>query len=281
MFISSYCRYLAASVIPLCLLLGFQAAHGADIAYKIRQGNDTSVSLELGLALLAADIPVVGWVGEDPEDPTAAEVEVGLLIEGRANWRGLFVETNLNSFSIFAMGFTPWSNDSTSVDLVFSDGLGEYEPGIGAFESVNYRKSDFVAGIRATHHFDKTLLQLEGYSDISGQHDGQMLALQLGRFRQIRNWNLHGLLGARYFSDSMVDYYFGITEEESTADIPSYEASGGILASLEIGVTLPLTEKWLFKSTVEGLYLPDSILDSPLVEDKVGFIASTALSYVF
>lgn len=281
MFNTPYLQRVAACAVPMCLLLNVQTAHSADIAYKIRQGPDTSVSFELGFQAIAADIPIVAWVGEDPADPTGGELEIGLIFNGRAEWKGLFAETNSNSFNIFALGYSPWSNENTSVDLLISEGLGPYDPGIGEFASVENRSSDLVAGIRATHHFENTLIQLEAYSDISGKHDGQMAALQVGQFRQVKNWNLHGLIGARYFSGNMLDYYFGISEEESTANIPQYEASGGTLATLEIGATLPLTEKWIYKSTVEGLYLPDSVSASPLADDRLGGIFSTSVTYVF
>lgn len=281
MFNSASLKYEIFCTMSLCLLLNVQAVHSADIAYKIRQGRDASVSFELGVQLMAVDIPIVGWVSDDPDDPTGGGLVILPTFEGRAEWNGLFVETNSNSFSIFGLGYSPWSNDNISVDLVLSDGLGQYEPGIGEFESVETRSANIFAGIRSTHHFENTLVQFEIHSDISGQHDGQMAALQIGRFQQVRNWSLHALVGARYLTDTMLDYYYGISEQESTADIPRYEASGGTLASLEIGATLPLSEKWIFKSTVQSFYLPDSVSDSPLADDRIGVIASTSVSYVF
>ncbi len=281
MVISSCLTRLVACLGPLCLLLSVQTANGADIAYEIRQGRDTSVSLELGFAAVVADIPIVGWVGDDPDEPTGGQLELGLLFNGRAQWKGLFVETNSDSFSVLAAGYALWKNDTTGVDIVLTEGLGQYDPSIGDFESVSNRSSDLMLGIRSTHNIRNTLVQLEVYSDVSGKHDGQMAALQVGRFQQVRNWNFHGLVGARYFTDNMLDYYFGITEEESTPDIPVYEASSGTLATLEVGATLPVGDGWLFKSTVEGIYLPDSVSDSPLSDGRLGVIASTSLSYVF
>jgi len=274
-------KRVAACAVPLCLLLSVQSVHGADIAYEIRQGSEKSVSFELGFAAALIYIPIVGWVTKDAEDPTGAVLELGLLFNGRAEWKGLFVETNSDSFSILAAGYTPWRNETTRVDLVFTDGLGRYEPRIGEFESVNNRSSDLMAGIRVTHTAGNTLAQLEGYSDVSGKHDGHMVAVQVGKFRQVRNWNLHGLVGARYFTGNMLDYYFGISEEESTASIPLYEASGGTLATLELGATLPVGDGWIFKATTEGLYLPDSVTESPLADGNLGVIVSTSLSYVF
>lgn len=278
---SPYWQRAITYAAPLCLLLYVPVAHSADIAYEIRQGSDASVTFELGFQANLADIPIVGLVKDDPEDPTGGRISIGLMFEGRAEWKGLFAETNSNSFSNFALGYSLWSNDNASVDLVLSDGLGPYDPSIGAFESVDNRSSDLVAGVRSTHHLDNTLVQFEIYNDVSGKHDGQMAALQVGKFRQVKNWNIHGLVGVRYFSESMLDYYFGISEQESTADIPRYEATGGTLATLEIGATLPLTDRWIFRSTMEGIYLPDSVSDSPLSDGRLGVIASTSVSYVF
>ncbi len=281
MFNSSYLQRTIVYAAPLCLLLNVQAVHSTDIAYEIRQGSDASVTFELGFQAILADIPIVGLVNDNPETPTGGRIDIGLMFEGRAEWKGLFAETNSNSFSNFALGYSPWSSDTASIDLVLSEGLGPYDPSIGEFESVENRTSDLVVGIRSTHNLENTLVQLEIYSDVSGKHDGQMAALQVGKFRQVRNWNLHGLVGMRYFTDNMLDYYFGISDQESTENIPVYEASGGTLATLEIGATLPLKDRWIFRSTLEGLYLPDSVSDSPLADGRLGVIASTSVSYVF
>lgn len=281
MFDSPRLNLTILRIASLCFLLYFQAAHSADIAYQIRQTNDASLSFELGAQVVYADIPIVAWVSDDPDDPTAGKLLLQPIFEGRAEWKGLFVETNSNSFSLLGLGYSPWSSDNTNVDLLFSEGLGAYDPGIGAFESVGNRNANLFAGVRTTHHFENTLVQFELHSDVSSKHNGQMAALQGGVFLQARNWSLHGLAGARYLTDNMLDYYFGISEQESTVDIPSYQASGGTLGTLEFGATLPLTDKWLFKTTVQGFYLPDSVSDSPLADNRVGVIASTSVSYVF
>ena len=281
MFNTFYLNRWLTYALLVCGLLSAQVSHGADIAHKIRQGSDALLSFELGFQLVGADLPVVGWVNDNAETPTGSVVNFGLFFDGRAEWKGLFAETNSHSFTSFALGYTPWSNNTTSVDFVISEGLGTYEPGIGAFESVEKRTSDLVAGIRTTLNLDSTLVQFEAYSDISGKHDGQMTALQMGKFVQIRNWNLHGLVGVRYFSGNMLDYYFGISESESTTAIPRYTASGGTLGSLEVGATLPLSGKWVLKLTAEGLYLPDSVTDSPLSNGRLGGFISTSVSHVF
>lgn len=268
-------------IVLFCVCFNIQNVHSADITYELSQGNDTSISFELGVQVVFADIPIVGWVSTDPDDPTGKTLLPLPIFEGRFQWKGLFLEANSNSFSLFGLGYSPWSNENTSVDLVLSDGLGQYEPGIGAFESVEKRDANVFAGVRSTHHFENTLVQFEIHSDVLGTHDGQMAAVQAGRIWQVRNWSLHGLVGARYLTANFLDYYFGITERESTAEIPPYEASGGTLGTLEIGGTLPLTNKWIFKSNVQSFYLPDSVSASPLADGRIGIILSSSVSYVF
>ncbi|MFK7857377.1 MAG: hypothetical protein AB8B64_01070 [Granulosicoccus sp.] len=167
---NSFCQHVAIHVVFCCALLSIQAAHGADIDHKIRQGSDASASFEPGVLALASDIPVVGWIDEDPEDPNGGALGTGLLIDGRAEWKGLVVETYFNSFSAFSLGYSLSTDDKTSIDLIFSEGLRTYESDIGEYQCVENRSSDLVAGIRATHHFDAALVQIEAYSDVSGRH---------------------------------------------------------------------------------------------------------------
>jgi len=270
-----------ACAASLCLLLGIQSANSADIAHEVRDRSDASLSFEMGVQFYADDLPIVAWEGDDPEDPTGLNVGITLLLSGRAEWRRLFLEVINESFFGAAIGYSAWGNDHTRLDLLFTSSFGPYEPGIGEYESVNDRNADLIAGLRSTHNFDSTLVQFEFYSDVSGTHDGQTASVQVGKFKQVKNWNLHGLLGVRYFSDKMVDHYFGISEEESTESIPVYQASDGILASLEAGATVPLNEKWIFKVNTELLYLPDSVTDSPLADGRIGSSFTTSLNYVF
>jgi outer membrane scaffolding protein for murein synthesis (MipA/OmpV family) len=118
-------------------------------------------------------------------------------------------------------------------------------------------------------------------ADVSNAHEGVIGAVHVGRQKQIRNWNLHGLLGARLFSDKVADYYMGVSPDEATADIPEYRAKAGVLPSIQVGATLPLSEKWIFETQVQYTHLPDSISDSPLAQGDAIYAAQVGVSYVF
>lgn len=281
MHLYNYHRYTTVYAAILCFLLIFQPARGADIAHEVRQGSNASLALEIGFGLGVNKVPVVGFVSDDPDDPRGSAIDLEISLAGRAEWRGFFAEIIAESLSGGALGYSLWESDFFELDFVVTEGFGSFEPNIGEYSSLDERDSDLLAGLRSSHYFGNKIVQLDLYSDIRDLHGGQIAGIQLGQFWQIRNWNLHAIVGLRYFSAEVLDYYIGISEDESTANIPSYDASGGTLSTLEIGSTLPLNEKWIFKSTAEVHYLPDAIADSPLTNGRIASSITTSFNYVF
>ena len=275
-------RLISTCLILLAGLLVLQAARAADIAHEVRQGDtESSLALELGLHFGYFKVPLVGFASDDAEDSTEGMFSLGPVLQGRAEWRGLFAELFRESYNGVALGYEAWADEYNAIDLVLTNNLTDYDPGIGEFSSLQLRKGDVIAGLRSTHFFDRSIVQLELYGEATSRHKGYVAAAHLGRFWQIRNWNLHAVSGLRYLSGQVLDYYFGVSNSEASAGIPVYKASGGTLVSLEFGSTLPLTEKWVFRGTARGHYLPDAIADSPLADGRLVTEISTSISYVF
>ena len=119
-------------------------------------------------------------------------------------------------------------------------------------------------GVRGNYHLGNNILQFELVGDVSGAHDGIIASAQYAYNTQYRNWNLHALTGVRYFSDKVLDHYFSVPAEEATSSVNTYRADQGFLPSIQIGGALPITENWVFRTSVEYALLPDSVSDSPL-----------------
>jgi len=70
-------------------------------------------------------------------------------------------------------------------------------------------------------------------------------------------------------------------ELEPLFTIPAYKASDAILGSLEFGATRPINENWIFRSNVSAYRLPDSIVDSPFVTERLAWLLGVNAVYVF
>lgn len=269
------------------LFLAGKAVVAADIARDVRGGDAKSESfVELGFGLALDRIPVAGY-SRDAESLSEIDDtfgDLGIFLNTRLEWNGLFLELFHESFALATIGYNAWSNDSVEFDLILTSVLGELEPGlVSEFESLEVRDGAVEGGIRTIVYDGPNVIQFEAISDISSVHDGFSLSWQFGRHWQLRNWATHALVGLRYFSEDMSDHYFGVSAAEARPEnsLPAYKATDAVLGSVEIGATRPINENWIFRTTASAYRLPDSFLDSPIVTDRLAWQFGVNAVYVF
>ena len=258
--------------VAAALAAGAMLAHpgviAGDIAREVQQRNFEYGSFaELGVMVAASSLPLIGFNDQSLEKSGDDQISLHIGLQGRFEYKRFFIEAIDDSFSNVTLGINIKSTENYSLDILGTqsfDGVERNEE-VG-FESISDRDGDFGLGFRNSFYRGDNIFQYEIVADTSGAHDGIMVAFQYGRQFQYRNWNFHSLLGVRYFSDKVMDHYFGVSEQESTATLESYEAKDGFLPSVLFGATLPLSEKWLFKAVAEYSRLPESVIDSPLAQ---------------
>ncbi len=69
-----------------------------------------------------------------------------------------------------------------------------------------------------------------------------------------------------YFSDKLVDYYFGVRPEEATAVRPAYRGDGGTALRLSVRSTYQLNKRWTLHASAHYTALPSEVTDSPIVD---------------
>lgn len=266
----------------IALLVSLQAL-GADIGREIQNsGNGKGTFGEFGVSFVAGSEPLVGFNGQTLE--TSGDLRLGIHanFEGRVEYKRAFVEVIQNSFSDVTLGFNAYSTETTNHEIILNSYFSDVKLSeVVGFESIEYREGDTNAGIRSAYYFGNSIVQLELVADVNDSHNGVIGTLQYGRQAQYRNWNFHGLLGARYFSDSVVDHYFGVSAQEATAALPEYKAGSGLMPSIQLGATLPLSEKWIFRANAEYFKLPSEVSDSPLAQGDSMYDLAIGFNYVF
>lgn len=274
---------LPTQLIRLGLLLAVLTAlpaTAADIARDVRRGataetRTTENYFELGVAFVMADGPAIR--GEDEEI-----IRVTPTINGYAEWNGLFIEAFTESYNEVVFGYNAYQGSSWSFDLMMTPQVSEIdEDEYESLTGIEDRDPTLLAGFRANAYFGNTIFQTQVLSDIGNEHDGWSASLLIGRNWQHRNWNFHTIIGAQRQSDKMNNYYYGIRPNEVSERFPLYEAGAGTVYSVEVGVTYPINEKWILRSTLLFADIPDTLLGTPLLEPEterniVGFILGTS-----
>jgi outer membrane protein len=277
---------ISSKNVPQSLIAGLlgvlisTATLSADIAHSIRNNTEEKTTtenyLELGLGVAVGRGPSL----TDDDNSWAAAY---WIINGSYNWKGLFIEKYGESNDPLLLGYNAYESENWSLDLVVGPRFGGLHFN-DRFDALDDRNSSTMFGGRLTGYIGKNVLQFSLKHDISGNSHGTIASALVGRNWQIRNWNFHSLLGLQVSDSRITDYYRGVSVEEAQrSEFTAYDAGSSVSVNAEVGVTYPISEDWVFRSTVRARTIDDSMMDSPLYltprNNAVGL--STSLSYVF
>jgi outer membrane scaffolding protein for murein synthesis (MipA/OmpV family) len=256
------------------------ASYANDIAHKLRdaRGEQTTTEnyFELGLGLATGIAPSL----TDDDDKWAGGYAV---VNGNYTWNNLFIEKYGESGEGLILGYNAYESENWSLDLV----VGPKFRGLNfddKFNDLDERNTSAMLGGRLTGYLGDKVLQFTLKHDISGSSEGTLASALVGRNWQVRNWNFHGLVGVHFFDSKINDYYYGVSEAEaSRTQFTEYQPGSNVNFSAEAGVTYPISEKWVFRSTVRFSSVSDEDMNSPLFETtrSTKMSLSTSVSYVF
>ena len=252
----------------------------ADITHALRNNTQDKATtenyFELGLMAAIGRAPSL----TDDDDKWAGGY---LVINGSYNWKGLFVESYSESGDPLLLGYNAYESENWSLDIVMGPKFGGLHFD-DKFEDLDDRNSSAMFGGRLTGYLGDNVVQFSLKHDISGNSHGTSASALLGRNWQVRNWNFHSLIGLQFFDSRINDYYLGINEDEaSRTQFTQYSPGSNFNATTEIGVTYPITEDWVFRSTARFSTVSDADMDSPLFETTRSTRTSlrTSITYVF
>jgi outer membrane scaffolding protein for murein synthesis (MipA/OmpV family) len=269
------------ALLALLFICASNTLLAGDIANDVRQGRTHASGadggyLDLGLAFVVYKSPVKGLYESEKGGG------LGFTINGYYEKNGFFIETQAESESGIGLGYNFFSRHDKQFALLFSSKNGEISDDFDDdLEGLRDRKGDFLSGIRSTFYRRNLIAQLELQADFFGVHEGFMLSSSLGKFWQVRNWNFHSILKLNHRSRKLTDYYVGIRNDEANEKFKPYKAGPSNEWGLELGVTYPLNEKWVFRSTAEYIYVDSAIANSPLAFSHNGAGWLTSINRVF
>jgi outer membrane scaffolding protein for murein synthesis (MipA/OmpV family) len=251
-----------------------------DITHALRNNTEvksaTENYFELGLGAAVGRAPSL----TDDDDAWAGAY---WIINGSYNWNGLFIEKYGESNDPILLGYNAYESENWSLDIVMGPKFGGLHFN-DKFEDLDDRNSSTMFGGRLTGYLGDNVVQLSLKHDISGNSHGTSASALVGRNWQVRNWNFHSLIGLQFFDSRINDYYYGINDEEaSRTPFTQYDPGSNFNATAEIGVTYPISEDWVFRSTARFSTVSDADMDSPIFETTRSTRTSlrTSITYVF
>jgi len=273
----------------LLLFLSVNTVQAADVTKGARAGstgpdNTDGGYLELGLGVFNVDRDRTKKVDNKPG--------LAVNISGAYRFKGFFIEASQGAMDGISLGYNVWDGSNWTVDIIGVNAVGEASGGDSEpdyttlsdeqrIQAIDDREQLYSgAGISLTGFFGNAIVQYRLLTDTI-DNNGIRSAARLGYSWQIKNWNFYSVLQADYNSRKTNRYWHAVTEEQASSRYPAYDLGSTIAYSGEIGVTYPLSENIVFRTTARSFQLPDAIANSPLKFDASRTIFTTMISYVF
>ncbi|WP_448548047.1 MipA/OmpV family protein [Thalassotalea fusca] len=273
-------RITSLGLLTSGLLVAAINASAADISHSLRnkapEPHETANYFELGVGVAAGVAPSLTKEDDDWQGAY-------LVINGSYTWKDFFIEKYGESRDPILLGYNAYTSTDWSVDVVIGPKYAGL-PSDNRFDGLDKRNSSTMFGIRTTGYIGDYTVQFSAKQDISGNDTGFEASALVGRNWQYRNWNFHGMAGIQYHDANFNQYYYGISEAEADrTQFDYYQPKDSIFATVEAGVTYPISENWVFRGTAWVRTVADEVTDSPLFLNKrsnaLGL--STSISYVF
>ncbi len=108
-------------------------------------------------------------------------------------------------------------------------------------------------------------------TDMLGRHNGQELDLSYTILFKWGGFDFIPSLGVRWKSENLVDYYYGVNDDEIRFDgavsRASYDGNDAVNPYLQLAVRRKLSDRWSLLGAVQYEWLDSEITDSPIVDD--------------
>lgn len=150
-----------------------------------------------------------------------------------------------------------------------------------ALSGLEQRDLTLDAGFSITSNNEWGIASLKVMGDALGVHDGYEISASYQYPLQFERWTIVPSIAANWPSDELVEYFYGVTLAEATADRPAYNGKSVLNVSAGLNLLYQLTDNWEVIGGGEVTRLGDGITDSPIINREHEVIAYTAIVYRF
>lgn len=218
----------------------------------------------LGVIAAIADNPYVGE-GSDVLPYPMISYRQGPLSIGTFGVDYDVYTTNRLSFSV---GLTPRFTGLLSTDAPELEGVERKITGDLALGMAYEIGADFSA-------------DLAFRQELTGEHNGQELVVDLGYDTQLGKVGLQFSTGAAWQSKDLSRFMWGVSTSEARLGRPAYAPGNVVIPYAAANATLPVNDKWTLVGTVRVDFLPNEISDSPIVDGKNIYSLNFGATYSF
>ena len=157
--------------------------------------------------------------------------------------------------------------------------------GLPLAEDVDFKPPDrdyaIELGVEVLTDGDWGSLQLSGFHDVSGTHEGFELYADYSYGWRKQRLYLEPSFGVSYKSEDMNNYYWGVAPDEAGLVAFPYEAEAGVNWHARLMLGYQVSRHWAVSLVAEYERLNDEAASSPIVDeqDVLGYFAGVAYRF--
>ena len=124
-------------------------------------------------------------------------------------------------------------------------------------------------------------VELSTRYDILDRSNGYEIIGKLGRVYRSGPVFIEPAIGLSYLDSSHVDYYYGVSDSETTPEREAFKGDEALNSTLGVSFITPLFFNGLTRLSIQNTWFDSSITDSPLTDSEAGLEYFIAFSKFF
>jgi len=209
------------------------------------------------------------------------------------SYNGFFIQTDRHRTSTFSgeFGYQLIERDDWGLDIIAKVYLHGFDPASiernndkkhPGFEKITERNFGGGIALRYSYFEENVFFSADlATLDPSGKNEGWLFDLYYSHLTVYQNWDIYSGVGLSYFSQELVDYYAGVTEQESSTHYPVYQSGDGYKIEAQVFGLYPLSQDWAFTAGMTHSLYSSSFSQSPIGLRKNITLYKLGVRYVF
>lgn len=271
-------RLMKITFIILCLLPNFVNAVETQLKKETTLFNQTfSWQIMMGVSIYSSQNPLKGVEQTDAFDYLSLLLMIDLYYEG------FFIQSNhhrsIGATQSAEIGYQLYVDDDWTLDIISKNYINGYDPeyliennkkNIPTLEGLNERDIGSAIALRYSYFNDDDSILSVDLAKIPEWESakGWLIDIYYNELFIYKNWDIYIGGGATYYSNQVMNYYYGVSESEANDVREFYKPSAGFKATFEIYAQYPISKKWSFNAGVNQTYYSDAIGRSPLIDKQ-------------
>ncbi|OMH26588.1 MipA/OmpV family protein [Motiliproteus sp. MSK22-1] len=150
------------------------------------------------------------------------------------------------------------------------------------FTGMAERDTSIDLGLSISYQLGNGTLNAAWLHDISGSHKGFVADFSYSHLLSFGDYaEFSPAVGINYLSKDYSDYYFGVRNNEATANRAAYKADAAVNPYIGYELLVPLDENWQLIHTANYTWLSSEIKDSSIVNRDNTWMMMLGVTYSF